>query len=118
VKTAESPVDAPEPLHLVRFKKQRALLKKLGKEHPQVSAATERLLARLAPPTDYAASARQEELVFAALFRGLPWTTRHARLREAHALVQKAGTLTSGARREATRFHRAALLKKELGLPR
>jgi hypothetical protein len=115
--TAQAP-EIEEPLHLVRFKKQRALLKKLGKEHPALDATTFRLLERVPAPADYAASARQEELVFAALMRGLPFERRRALLREAGSLVQKAGSLTRGARREALRFHRAALLKRELGLAR
>lgn len=117
-KPSEAEDEPEEPLHLLRFKKHRALLKKLGKEHPALSAAAGRLLERLHPPADYPASARQEELVWAALLRALPFSRRAALLREAGSLVQKAGTLTAGARREAKRFHRTALFKKDLGLPR
>ena len=111
-------VTATDPLHLARFKKLKALVKKVGREHEELEKGTERLLRGLSAPADYVASARQEELAFTALVRALSWPRRHALLREARSLVQKVGVLSPGARQEATRFHRTALLKRELGLPR
>lgn len=115
----EAPAPAEDqPLHLVRFKKLKALLKKVGKAHPQLAPAAARLAGALEAPRDYPESARQEELVHAALLRALEWPRRSALLREAGSLVQKAPGLSAGARREALRFHRSALLKRELDLPR
>lgn len=107
---------AAEPLHLARFKKQKALLRKLGRDRPQLEAACARLLAKLPAPADYPASAAQEELVLAALLRSLPWSTRGPLLAQARAAVQRSGSLSRPAHRESVRFHRAALLKRELGL--
>ena len=114
--TRTEPSAPAEPLHLARFKKHKALLRKVSKEHAELLPGARSLADRLQPPADYPASARQEELVYAALVRSLPWARRAALLQQARSVVQKAASLTTTARREATRFHRAALLKKELGL--
>lgn len=112
----EETLTATEPLHLARFKKQKALLRKLGREHPALEAACTRLLNKLPAPADYRSSAEQEELVFAVLLRALPWSKRSPLLAQARALVQRSGTLSRTVKRESVRFHRVALLKRELSL--
>lgn len=114
-----APLDAPDepPLHLARHKKLRGALRKVAKEHPALAGPALGLADRLPPPADYAAASRQEALAMMALLRGLSREPRRALLREARSLVQKAGALTAGARRESLRFHRAALLRRNLELP-
>ena len=114
---AEAVTVAP-PLHLARHKKLKAMLKKISREVPALEVTATRLAQRLPEPTDYPASARQEDLALMSLLRALAPEERRPLLHQARSLVQKAGALTLGARRESTRFHRAALLKKALGLPR
>jgi hypothetical protein len=109
-------VSVGEPLHLSRFKKQKALLRKLSREQPALAPCCARLLEKLPTPANYATSARQEELVHSVLLHALPWSKRAPLLAHVRALVQKTGTLSRGARLEAVRFHRAALLKRELQL--
>ncbi|MBK7860573.1 MAG: hypothetical protein IPJ65_18635 [Archangiaceae bacterium] len=110
------PPDDPHPLHLQRHQKLGAALRKSSREHPGLSRTVERLLA-LPPPHDFEAAQWQQELAHAALLRALPFTERLALLQQAVHFVQKAPPMSSAARRESLRLHRAALLRRHLSLP-
>jgi hypothetical protein len=96
-------------------RKLRAGLRQVAAEHPQLERAVAQLLLRLAG-ADLSADA--VEMVPISLLRALPFGERFSVLREAHAQMS---SLADGAsprgRKLARRVHRAALLRKRLGLP-
>lgn len=96
-------------------RKLRAGLRQTAAEHPQLEHAVGRLLLRLAG-ADLSADA--VEMVPICLLRALPFGERLSILREAAAQMR---SLADGAsprgRKMARRVHRAALLRKRLGLP-
>ncbi len=102
-----------EPFHLARHKKLVSAMKKLGKERPELV----RWLPGLSAPNDFAEADRNEEWALAKVLRALPYPARSQLLREAHRLVQNTSSLSATARRESLRFHRAALVRRELSLP-
>jgi len=102
-----------EAFQLTRHKKLVSVMKKLGKTRPELVG----WVARLRPPDDLTHADRNEALALALVLRALPALTRSPLLREAHRLVQNTPTLSATARRESLRFHRAALLRRELSLP-
>ena len=101
-----------EPFHLARHKKLLSALKKLGKTHPALVT----WLPRLKAPGDFRQADFNEEWALAMVLRALPWVTRSELLRTARRLVQNTPTLSPSARRESLRFHRAALVRRELSL--
>lgn len=103
----------PEPLHLTRHKKLLSVLKKLRKRRPELL----RWLPSLTVPDDLTRAERNEHCAMARLLRALPEPSRSELLREARRLVHKTATLSATARRESLRFHRAALVRRELSLP-
>ncbi|MBE2248782.1 MAG: hypothetical protein IAE78_04470 [Myxococcus sp.] len=101
---------ATEALHLERHKKLLRVVKRLAVERPALRALTLRV------PDDFAQADRQEHLVLAALARTLPFVERVTLLREARRL--SGGLLaTAGARRDALRLHRGALVRHRLDVP-
>lgn len=110
-------VEEPEPLHLARYKKLKATLRKIARTVEAIAPAASKLEQRFVPPPDFAAAVRQEELVFAVLTRSLTWNARRALLHQARRLVQNAQPVSAHAVRESRRFHRAAALKRLLDLP-
>lgn len=108
---------AQEPFHLARHKKLKSQLKKIAKQHPPLADGLHALSQALAVPHDFDATSRQEELTLAVLARLLPFPQRLRLLREARGLVEKGGAASAVARRESLRFHRAALVRRELDLP-
>lgn len=117
-KTEPAKSAEPEvPFHLARHQRLRAALKKIVKTHGAIAPAIEKLISALREPDDFDAANRQEELALAVLTRALPYEERHALLREAARLVEKAQAASRSARRESLRFHRAALVRHRLGLP-
>ena len=107
---------ADEPFHLKRYKKLVAALKKTAKLHPALAPAVARLLS-LGAPNDFVEATEREELAHATILRALAWPRRRALLQQAREFVQKAEGMSSAARRESRRLHRAALLRRELSLP-
>ncbi len=104
-----------EPFHVTRHKKLLSVLRKFGKEHPALVASW---LGQLEPtPTDDDAAERYEAWALVRLLRAVPYPTRLSLLHEARRLVQNTSTLSATARRESLRFHRAALVRRELSLP-
>lgn len=116
--TAGSTAEAEElaPLHLARHRKLNAALRKAARSHPVLEPAVDRLLA-LPEPRDFDAAQQREELALAVLLRALPFDPRLALLHQARDFVQKAAPMSSRARRESRRLHRAALLRRTLSLP-
>ncbi len=115
-KTEEA--SAPTESFLVaRHAKLLAVLRKLARERPTLSACAVRLERTLAEPADFDAGERNEALVLFALLRASPFGLRRECLQRARAFVQKHQFMTSQARREALRFHRAALARTTLSLP-
>jgi hypothetical protein len=112
----EDGVAADEPFHLKRYKKLVAALKKTARLHPPLATAVARLLA-LAAPHDFVEAQDREELAHAAILRALDWPRRRVLLQQAREFVQKAPAMSSAARRESRRLHRAALLRRALSLP-
>ncbi len=104
---------APEPD--ARAKKARAALKKLARARPELGAAVERLcgelLARAPLPAEL------DERLEAGLLRALPFPERLLLVREARALCAAAPAASLRAQRLARRFHRGALLRRQLALP-
>jgi hypothetical protein len=114
---APSPAEQPpEPLHLMRHKKLKGLVRRAAKEHRSLRAAADRLLA-LAPPSDVEAAQWLEDVSHAVLLRALSWQHRRALLHQAREFVQKSSAMSPSARRESRRLHRAALLRRFLSLP-
>lgn len=108
-----------KPAHLQRHAKLRAALKKLAKEHPQLQRGVEALLSRrlAAAPDDLSQAAGQEEAVYLALSRALPFAERIQLLRESRQLAQNCVAISPPARKMARRLHRAAVLRRRLSLP-
>jgi len=97
----------------------RAALRQTAAAHPRLRRPIDELLLRLsASPVDLSAAANQLEMVQIRLLRALPFPQRLSILRQARAQMT---SLAPGAsvrgRKLARRFHRAALLRKSLGLP-
>lgn len=115
--SAEASGDKPTlPLHVARFKKLKAALKKVAKESPEYAPLLERVAAALTEPADYQHSQWTEDLAVALLLRGLPWAQRLTLLREGRASVEKAQVVSTAARQESRRFHRSALVRRALQL--
>ena len=110
-KTDQAPREAPEPYHLTRHKKLLAAVRKVTVASPPP------WLSRLHPPVDLASSDRQEQLALNLLIRAMPFPDRARLLREARMLVEKAGVMSAGTRRESLRFHRSALVRHEWAMP-
>ncbi len=104
--------------HLFRHKKLLAALKRLGREQPELLRGIQRLLdgALARPPDDVAGSSRQEERAYAGLLRALPFERRLSLLREARQMEENVASVSSQARKMGRRFHRAAVLRRELKL--
>ncbi|MDX2014776.1 MAG: hypothetical protein SFW67_31555 [Myxococcaceae bacterium] len=110
LKRVAGKTEAPEASWLLaRHQKLVAAVRRLAKERPALARLS------LPPVEDFEASARQEHLVLAVLVRTLPFPERLALLREARALAS--GLATAEARRSSARFHRDALVKRQLDLP-
>ncbi len=108
---------AAEPLHATRHKKLLKALEQIGRTVPDVAGAAKRLARRLPVPEDFTAAVRQEDLVLACFVRALPWQARQPLLQQARRLVENAQPISTSARLESKRFHRAAALKRRLELP-
>lgn len=118
VRAPEAPADAGPSWVEQRHQRMRAFLRKVAKEHAALTVVAGRLLARLrAPAPDPAGCERQEQLVRAALLRGLSFTERRAILREAARMAQNGPGISARARVLSRRFHRGAVLWKRLQLP-
>ena len=102
-----------EPFHLARHQKLVAALKKLGKSRPELVA----WLPALKAPNDLSHADVNEAWALAKLLHALPYPARSPLLREARRLVQNTPSLSAAARKESLRFHRAALVRRELSLP-
>ena len=113
----EAPAPAAEPLHATRHKKLLDALRKIGRSVPEVAGPARRLERRLPVPEDFTAAVRQEDLVLACFVRALPWQARQPLLQQARRLVENAQPISTSARLESKRFHRAAALKRRLELP-
>lgn len=111
--TEAAPQTPLEPFHLARHKKLISAMKKLGKTRPELVT----WLAHLNAPADFHQADVNEEWALAKLLRALPYSSRKPLLHEAQRLVQNTPSLSAAARRESLRFHRAALLRRELSLP-
>lgn len=110
--------DAPAESFLVtRHKKLVAALRKVAKDQPALAPCTERLTARLREPADFDDAERHEALVLFALLRASAFSVRRECLLRARSFVQKSQLMTSHARHEALRFHRAAQARAALSLP-
>ncbi len=100
-------------------RKLRAVLRQIAVAHPHLGETIDPLLHRLrAAADDLSSAADQVERVQIHLLRALPFAERTSILREARAQI---GWLGPGAsargRKLARRFHRAAVLRKRLGVP-
>lgn len=116
----QAPAAAPtpaDPWEVQRHKKLVATLKKLAKQHVEITAEATRLVVVLAPVPDAAAAERQEAVVVGRLVRALPVSQRRPLLRDARRLVQNADPISAAARRESLRFFRAMLLGRLLDVP-
>ncbi len=104
----------PSPPVDARVKKARAALQKLAREKPELAPAVHHLCEQVLPrepmPSDL------DERLEAGLLRQLAFAERLALLREGRALALEATVLSPRARRLALRFHRGALLRRQLGL--
>lgn len=107
-----SPADAnPNSFFQERHKKLVAAIKKATQPHPP------RWLALLKLPAHFEESERQERLVLALLWRGLPAAQRVKLLKDARAQVASAPFTSKAQRREAMWFHRGALIRQAWSLP-
>jgi hypothetical protein len=113
---AETAKRPPKPLHVQRYRKLKARLKKAAKNDPTLKPVVDRLL-KLDEPPDFDAAQVREELALAVLLRALPFAQRFELLHQARQFVQKAQPMSARARTESRRLHRAALLRRALSLP-
>jgi hypothetical protein len=92
-----------------RLRKLRAAKKKLARSYPVVG--------KLSTPAEgtFDTAERLEHLILAAALRSLPFPRRLAVSARARGQVRAE---SPSARREELRFHRSALVRHELGLPR
>jgi hypothetical protein len=113
-------VEAAEPkLEEDRHQKLRAALRKFARIEPRSAGVVGRLLAGpLSRGADSrTGTAREEDLVVAALTRALPFPERLSVTRQVRGHVAKANPLSAAGRRMSRRFHRGALLREVLELP-
>lgn len=96
-----------EPFHLVRHRKLELALQRLVDDYPVLQRHT------LRAPADATEAVRHEHLVLAWLMRALPFNTRLAVLRAARTASDSSSRQT---RVEVRRFHRDALLRRQLDL--
>lgn len=115
-KGAKEHGQSAEPFHQLRFKKLVKALDTLAKAHPEARGVALQI-ATLGTPIDFDAANRREALALALLMRALPFAERTSLLRETRRLVEKADVLSSGAKRESLRFHRAAQVRHRWELP-
>jgi hypothetical protein len=112
--------EAAEPkLEEDRHQKLRAALRKFARIEPRSAGVVGRLLEG---PLSHGAdtlrgTAREEDLVVAALSRALPFSERVSLTRKVRAHVAQAHPLSAAGRRMSRRFHRGALLREVLDLP-
>lgn len=118
---ASGPADEPtRPRVADRARRRlRAALRQTATAYPRLRQPIDELLVRLrTSPVDLSAAANQLEMVQIRLLRSLAFPERLSILRQARARMT---SLAPGAsvrgRKLARRFHRAALLRKSLGLP-
>jgi hypothetical protein len=115
----EAPKASEPAPHLKRHRKLKAALRKFASESPRHHGVVTHLLeGRLAREVETAREASvNEEAVYLALLRSLPFVERIELLRQSRQLAQNGSALSAQARRLSRRFHQAAVLRRVLGLP-